>query len=153
MTNETNTDEGFKVLTEKPIELEKEEFFRIFIKNDSLDLTVKRVGKTYISKFKNDLGFKPSGFFIDYGFKLDETEYEIGISYNVGIPIKEETFKLTSGMNIFKILEIAIDLSKAKEIEVSKKFIDEKLTGIRFKATYGTGFNGGFIIKPIRLID
>lgn len=153
MNVENDTNQDFKILSEKPVELEKEEFFRMLIKNDSLDLTIKKVGKTHISKYKNDLGVNPSGFFIDYGFKLDETEYEIGIFYNVGIPVKEDVFKLTSGMNIFIISEIAIDLSKAKEIEISKKFIDEKLTGIRFKATYGTGYNGGFIIKPVKLID
>lgn len=144
-------DEGFKVLSEKPVELKKEEFFRLLAKQD-LDLTVKRVGKTYISKWKNDKEEYPSGFFIDYGFSLDETDYEVGISYNVGVPISEETFILTSGMNIFKILAVAIDLSKAKEIEVSKKFIDEKLTGIKFKGTLDSGFNG-FIIRPLGRLD
>lgn len=146
-------DNDFEILTEKPVELEKEEFFRKLIKNDSLDLTVKRIGKTYTSKWKNDRDEYPSGFFIDYGFSIDNVEYEVGINYNVGKPIEEDVFVLTSGMNIFKILEIAIDLSKADKIRVSKRFIDEKLTGIRFKATYGTGFNGGFIIKPIKVLD
>ena len=152
MTIEENIDE-FEVLSEKPVELDKDEFFKYLIKNDFLDLTILRIGKTYISKFKNDEGFKPSGFFIDYAFKLNGNEYQVGISYNLGIPLEEDVFKISSGMNIFKILEIAIDLSKAKEIKVSKKFIDEKLTGIRFKATYGKGYNGSFIIKPVKRLD
>ena len=50
MNVENNTDQDFKILSEKPVELEKEEFFRMLIKNDSLDLTIKKVGKTHISK-------------------------------------------------------------------------------------------------------
>lgn len=142
----------FEILTEKPVELEKEEFFKYLAKNETLDLTVKRIGKTYVSKWKNDKDEYPSGFFIDYGFSINGNDYEVGISYNLGIPIEEDVFILKSGMNIFKILEIAIDLSKAKEIKVSKKFIEETLTGIRFKAALGSGFNG-FIIKPVKRLD
>lgn len=149
MNDEINND--FEILTEKPVELKKDEFYRLLAKQD-LDLTVLRVGKTYISKWKNDKEEYPSGLFIDYGFKLDEVDYEVGISYNLGVPISDETFKLTEGMNLFKILAIAIDLSKAKEIKVSKKFIDEKLTGIKFKGTLDSGFNG-FIIRPLGRID
>ena len=147
---EDNND--FEILTEKPVELDKEEFFKYLAKNETLDLTVKRIGKTYVSKWKNDKDEYPSGFFIDYGFSINNNDFEVGISYNLGIPIEEDVFILKSGMNIFKILEIAIDLSKAKEIKVSKKFIEETLTGIRFKAALGSGFNG-FIIKPIRRLD
>ena len=143
----------FEILTEKQVELDKEEFFRCLAKNGTLDLTVKRIGKTYTSKWKNDKqNDYPSGFFIDYGFAIDNTDFEVGISYNVGVPLEEDVFELTSGMNIFKILEIAIDLSKAKEVKVSKKFIEEKLTGIRFKAALGSGFNG-FIIKPVERLE
>lgn len=143
----------FEILTEKPVELKKEEFFKCLAKNGTLDLTVKRIGKTYTSKWKNEKEDDyPSGFFIDYGFEIKETDFEVGISYNVGIPLEEDVFVLTSGMNIFKILGIAIDLSKAKEVKVSKKFIDETLTGIRFRAALGSGFNG-FIINPVKLLD
>ena len=143
----------FEILDERPVELNKEEFFKIMAKNESLDLTVKRIGRTYTSKWKNDKEKDyPSGFFIDYGFKLNNIDYEVGISYNVGVPVDEETFILTSGMNIFKILAVAIDLSKANTIKVSKKFIEDKLTGLRFKATLRTGFNG-FVIKPIRKLN
>ena len=146
-------DNDFEIITEKPIELEKEEFFRYLAKNETLDLTVKRIGKTYTSKWKNEKEDEyPSGLFIDYGFSINNTDYEVGISYNLGIPIEEDFFILSSGMNIFKILEIAIDLTKAKEIKVSKKFIDETLTGIRFKAALGSGYNG-FIIKPVRRLN
>jgi len=146
-------DNDFEILTEKPVELDKEEFFRCLAKNGTLDLTVKRIGKTYTSKWKNEReNDYPSGFFIDYGFVIKDTDFEVGISYNLGVPIEEDVFILTSGMNIFKILEIAIDLSKAKEVKVSKKFIEEKLTGIRFKAALGSGFNG-FIIKPVERLE
>lgn len=142
----------FEVLTEKPVELKKDEFFKLLAKQD-LDLTILRVGKTYISKWKNEKANDfPSGCFIDYGFNIDNVEYEVGISYNLGVPIDEETFILSSGMNIFKILNIATDLSKAKEIKVSKKFIEESLTGIRFKATLDSGFNG-FVIRPLGRIE
>ena len=143
----------FEILTEKPVELDKEEFFKCLAKNGTLDLTVKRIGKTYTSKWKNDREDEyPSGCFIDYGFVIKDTDFEVGISYNLGIAVEEDVFELTSGMNIFKILAVAIDLSKAKKIKVSKKFIDETLTGIRFKAALGSGFNG-FIIKPVKRLE
>ena len=144
----------FEILAEKPVELDKEEFYKCLAKNGTLDLTVKRIGKTYISKWKNDKQKDyPSGFFIDYGFNIKETDFEVGISYNVGVPVKEELFEITSGMNIFKILEIAIDLERVEKAKFSKKFIEESLVGIRFKATLGTGFNGGFIIKPLERLE
>ena len=143
----------FEILDERPVELNKEEFFKVLAKNESLDLTVKRIGKTYTSKWKNEKDKDyPSGFFIDYGFSVDNVEYEVGISYNVGVPIEEDVFKLTSGMNLFKILSVAVDLSKANTIKVSKGFIEEKLTGLKFKATLKTGFNG-FVINPVRRLD
>jgi len=154
MTFEENNDEGFKVLSEKPKEIDQEEFFKFLIKNDSLNLTIKRVGKTFISKVnKNNEGIKPSRFFIDYVFKVNGNEYQVGISYNVGVPVDEETFILTYRMNLFKILEVVIDLERVEKAEFTKKFIEEKLTGLRFKATYGKGSNGGYIIKPIRKLE
>lgn len=144
----------FEILAEKPVELDKEEFYKCLAKNGTLDLTVKRIGKTYISKWKNDKqNDYPSGFFIDYGFNIKETDFEVGISYNVGVPVKEELFEITSGMNIFKILEIAVDLKRVEKAKFSKKFIEESLVGIKFKATLGTGFNGGFIIKPLERLE
>ena len=144
----------FEILTEKPVELDKEEFFRCLAKNGTLDLTVKRIGKTYTSKWKNDREDEyPSGCFIDYGFVIKDTDFEVGISYNLGIAVEEDVFELTSGMNIFKILEIAIDLKRVEKAKFSKKFIEESLVGIKFKATLGTGFNGGFIIKPLERLE
>ncbi len=151
---ESFKENDFEIITEKPIELEKEEFFRFLAKNETLDLTVKRIGKTYTSKWKNEKEEEyPSGFFIDYGFNIKETDFEVGISYNVGVPVDEDVFELTSGMNIFKILEIAIDLKRVEKAKFSKKFIEESLVVIKFKATLGTGFNGGFIIKPLKRLD
>lgn len=112
-TETTSIEDGLKIVTEKAIELKKNEFFKILTKSDGLILTIERLGNTYISKFKNDKGVKPSGFFIDYSFTYENKDYEVGITYNVGVPIAEETFLLTSGMNIFKILGVATDLSRS----------------------------------------
>ena len=89
---EDNND--FEILTEKPVELDKEEFFKYLAKNETLDLTVKRIGKTYVSKWKNDKDEYPSGFFIDYGFSINNNDFEVGISYNLGIPREEDVFIL-----------------------------------------------------------
>ena len=70
-----------------------------------LTLTISRLGVTFTSKWKNDKGETPSGFFIDYNFSTDGHDYTVGIYYNVGIPISEETFILTSGMNISSSLK------------------------------------------------
>ncbi len=157
MENETldNTTEktGLEIITEKAVELKKDEFFNMLKREPKgLELTVDRVGKVYKSKWANDNGKYPSGCFIDYSFTKDSTDYEVGISYNLGLPVAEDTFKLTSGMNIFKILEVAIDLSKAEEIKVTKDFIDKTLTGIKFIGEIDSGYNG-FIIKPVKLIE
>ena len=117
-----------------------------------LTLTISRLGNTYTSKWKNDKGETPSGFFIDYTFSIDDKDYQVGINYNVGVPISEETFILTSGMNIFKILAVAIDLSTAKQIKVTKSFLIDKLEGLTFQGELGQGFNS-FIIKPIKRIE
>lgn len=146
--------EGFEIVTEKAIELDKKQFFKMLAAAEKgLILTIERVGNTYISKFKNDKGIRPSGFFIDYSFLKDSKKYEIGISYNVGKPIAEETFKLTSGMNIIKILSIVNpNIKKAEEVKVTKKYIEDSLTGIKFKAEIGTAYNGGFLIEPVELL-
>ena len=146
-------EDGLKIVTTKAVELNKQEFYKILAKSDGLILTIERLGNTYISKFKNDKGVKPSGFFIDYSFSYENKDYEVGITYNVGVPIAEETFLLKSGMNIFKILAVATDLSKAKEIEVTKEFLEKKLTGLKFSAEVGTSYNGGMLIDPVKKIE
>lgn len=146
-------EDGLKIVTTKAVELNKQEFYKILAKSDGLILTIERLGNTYISKFKNDKGVKPSGFFIDYSFSYENKDYEVGITYNVGVPIAEETFLLKSGMNIFKILAVATDLSKAKEIEVTKEFLERKLTGLKFSAEVGTSYNGGMLIDPVKKIE
>ena len=55
-------------------------------------------------------------------------------------------------MNIFKILAVAIDLSTAKQIKVTKSFLIDKLEGLTFQGELGQDFNS-FIIKPIRKIE
>ena len=124
---------------------------RIATHQHGLTLTISRLGVTFTSKWKNDNGEKPSGFSIDYNFSTDGHDYTVGIYYNVGVPISEETFILTSGMNIFKILAVAIDLSTAKQIKVTKSFLIDKLEGLTFQGELGQGFNS-FIIKPIKRI-
>ena len=146
-------EDGLKIVTTKAVELNKQEFYKILAKSDGLILTIERLGNTYISKFKNDKGVKPSGFFIDYSFSYENKDYEVGITYNVGVPIAEETFLLKSGMNIFKILAVATDLSKAKEIEVTKDFLERKLTGLKFSAEVGTSYNGGMLIDPVKKVE
>ena len=56
-------------------------------------------------------------------------------------------------MNIFKILAVATDLTKAKEIEVTKEFLERKLTGLKFSAEVGTSYNGGMLIDPVKKIE
>ena len=146
-------EDGLKIVTTKAVELNKQEFYKILAKSDGLILTIERLGNTYISKFKNDKGVKPSGFFIDYSFNYENKDYEVGITYNVGVPIAEETFLLKSGMNIFKILAVATDLTKAKEIEVTKEFLERKLTGLKFSAEVGTSYNGGMLIDPVKKFE
>lgn len=153
MNTNNNKIEGLEITVEKPIELNKEEFFNILKKEpEGLALTIERVGKTFKSKWKNDNGTTSSGCFIDYTFTKDSKNYAVGISYNLGVPIAEEKFKLTSGMNIFKILAVATDLSKAEEIKVTKEFIENTLTGVKFNGEIDSGFNG-FIIKPVERLE
>lgn len=152
-TETTSIEDGLKIVATKSIELKKQEFYKILAKSDGLTLTIERLGNTFISKFKNDKGVKPSGFFIDYSFTYENKDYEVGITYNVGVPIAEETFLLTSGMNIFKILAVATDLTTAEEVEVTKDFLENKLTGLTFKAEIGTSYNGTFLINPVGKVE
>lgn len=151
---EENVIEGLEIVTEKATELDKKKFFKMLAgAEEGLNLTIERIGNTYISKFKNDKGIRPSGCFIDYSFTKGSKSYEVGISYNLGKPVAEETFILTSNMNIFKILEVANpDLKKADKVKVTKKFIEDSLTGISFKAEVGSSYNGGFLIEPVELL-
>ena len=145
-------EDGLEIITEKAVELKKDDFFKLLAsKPEGLELTIDRLGNTYTSKWANDKGETPSGFFIDYSFTNNNKEYQVGISYNVGVPVAEETFILKSGMNLFKILAVATDISKAKEVKVTKKFLEDTLTGISFIGKVGAGFNS-FIIEPVRKI-
>ena len=148
-----NKVEGLEIVTTKAIELEKKEFFKLLAKADKgLILTIDRVGNSFKSKYANDNGIYPSGIFIDYSFTVGTKEFEIGIYYNLGVPTAEDKFILNSNMNIFKIIGVATDLSKAEEIKVTEKFIQDLLTGIKFKAEIGTSYNGGFLIEPTELL-
>ena len=150
MNMNNNKIEGLEITVEKPIGLNKEEFFNILKKEpEGLALTIERIGETFKSKWINDNGTISFGCFIDYTFTKDSEKYEVGISYNLGVPIAEETFKLTSGMNMFKILAVATDLSRAEEIKVTKEFIVNTLTGVKFIGEIDSGFNS-FIIKPVK---
>ena len=152
--NEINIEEaveGLEIVTTKATELDKKDFFKMLMKSEEgLVLTVERVGKVFKSKFTNDNGVKPCGIFLDYAFYTNSTDYIVGIYYNLGVPISEQYFKLTSNMNIFKILAVANpDLDSAEEIKVTVEYIQKLLTGITFKAEVGTSYNGGFLIEPI----
>lgn len=150
-TEETTVEE-FEIVATKRTEIDKEKFFKLLAKHEEITLTIDRVGKVGKSKYKNNNGVYPFGCFIDYTFTVENTDYEIGIYYNLGVPTVENKFKLSSGFYIFKLLEIVVDLSEADEIAVNETFISNKLTGIKFKATLGTSKNG-FYIKPIKLIS
>lgn len=145
------TVEEFEIVATKRTEIDKEKFFKLLAKHEEIILTIDRIGKVGQSKFKNNKGFYPYGCFIDYNFSVENTDYEIGIYYNLGVPTAEDKFILTSGFYIFKLLEIVVDLSEADEIAVNETFISNKLTGIKFKATLGSSKNG-FYIKPIELL-
>lgn len=145
--------EGLEITATKSIELDKKEFFKMLVKAEKgLVLTIDRVGNSFKSKYANDNGIKPSGIFIDYSFTQDSKDYEVGIYYNLGIP-SENKFKLSSNMNLFKILAITVDLSEADEIKVTEDFIQKTLTGIKFLAEDGTSYNGGFLIEPVELLE
>ena len=148
-----NEVEGLEIVTTKAVELDKKEFFKLLAKSeDGLALNIDRVGNAFKSKYTNDKGIKPSGIFIDYTFTYKEKDYEIGIYYNLGVPTPEGKFKLNSNMNIFKIINVATDLSTAEEIKVTEEFIQNTLTGATFKAEIGTSYNGTFLIEPIELL-
>ena len=151
-SKEEPVEEEFEIVATKRTKIDKDKFFKLLAKHDTLNLTIDRVGKVGKSKFKNNDGVYPYGCFIDYYFSVENTDYEIGIYYNLGVPTSEEKFKLASGYYIFKLLEIVVDLSEAEEISVNESFISNKLTGIKFKATLGSSKNG-FYIKPVELID
>ena len=148
-----NNIEGLEIVTTKAVELKKKDFFKMLAKaEDGLALTIDRVGNSFKSKYSNDNGLYPSGIFIDYTFTYEKKDYEIGIYYNLGVPIAEKKFKLTSGMNVFKIIGVATDISTAEEITVTEEFIQDTLTGVTFLAEIGTSYNGGFLIEPISLV-
>lgn len=150
--NVKTTEEEFEIVATKRTEINKEEFFKLLAKHESINLTIDRIGKVGKSKYSNKDGTYSYGCFIDYTFTVEKTDYEIGIYYNLGVPTAEGKFKLTSGMYIFKILEIVVDLSLAEEITVNEIFISNKLTDVTFKATLGTSKHG-FYIKPVELLD
>lgn len=160
-TNEEVTVEGLEIVTEKAVELNKKDFFKMLAAaEDGLTLTIDRVGKVFRSKYANNNGLYPFGCFVDYTFKKDSKNYGIGIYYNLGVPLDVAInvedlykFKLTSNMNLFKILAITVDLSEAEEIVVTNEFIEDSLTGITFKAEIGTSYNGTFLIEPTELIS
>ena len=149
-TEETTVEE-FEIVATKRTEIDKEKFFKLLAKHEEITLTIDRVGKVGRSKYKNNNGVYPFGCFVDYTFSAENTDYEIGIWYNLGVPTPENKFTLTSGFYIFKLLEIVVDLSKAEEITVNELFISNKLTGIKIKATLGTSKNG-FYVKPVELL-
>ena len=151
--NNTTNVEGLEITVTKATELNKTDFFKMLAgAEEGLTLTIDRVGNVFKSKYSNDNGIKPSGIFIDYSFTKDSKPYEIGIYYNLGVA-SENKFKLSSNMNVFKILAVAVDLSEADEIKVTEEFIQKTLTGITFKAEVGTSYNGGFLIEPVVLFE
>ena len=143
--------EEFEIVTTKRTKINKDKFFKLLAKHDNLNLTIDRVGKVGKSKFKNNDGTYSYGCYIDYYFSVENTDYEIGIWYNLGVPTNDK-FTITSDYYIFKLLEIVVDLSEAEKITINETFISNKLTGIKFKATLGSSKNG-FYIKPVELIS
>lgn len=148
---------GFEI-TEKAVELKKKDFFKMLAKaEEGLILTIERVGKIFISKYDSN----KVGCFIDYSFSDEKNNYEIGIYYSLGKPVIADydsegqpiyKVKITEGMNIFKILAVAVDLSKAKDLTATEELIKETLEGIIFKAEVGTAYNGGLLIEPVELL-
>lgn len=143
------TVEGFEIVTEKATELDKKQFFKMLAgAEEGLILTIDRVGKFFNSKYDSN----KTGCFIDYSFNKDSKNYEIGIYYNLGKATEEGKVILNSNMNVFLILAVAVDLSEADEIKVTEEFIQNTLTGIKFKAEVGTSYNGTFLIEPVELV-
>lgn len=155
----TNVIEGLEIVTEKATELDKKQFFKMLAKAENgLTLTIDRVGSFFNSKYDSN----KIGCFIDYTFTADSKKYEIGIYYNLATPTIADydekgnpiyKVKLTSNMNIFKILAVAVDLSEADEIKVTEGFIQKTLTGITFLAEVGSSYNGTFLIEPVELLE
>ena len=47
-------DNGLEIITEKAIEITKKDFFKLLAsKSEGLELTITRLGTTFISKWKN----------------------------------------------------------------------------------------------------
>lgn len=150
-------EEGIEFI-EEPEELSKEEFFNLLeAKPEGLELTITRLGKTYESRYKDQQGKTRKAFFIDYTFKLGDQPKQVGINYNLGTEVAENTFSIGSQSNLFKLLEIAIpELPKAKRIRITKEKLEEKLVGLKFigqaKLIHGMA-NSFYIIEPIRKIE
>lgn len=146
--------DGLEIVTEKAENLKKKQFYKMLAgAEEGLTLTIDRVGNVYKSKYPNDDGTFSSRIFIDYSFTKDSKKYEVGIDYNLKLPNPEGKFTLNPNFNIFLILGVAVDLSKADEIKVTEEFIQRTLTGITFKAEIGTSFNGTFLIEPTERIS
>ena len=146
--------DGLEIVTEKAENLKKKQFYKMLAgAEEGLTLTLDRVGNVYKSKYPNDDGTFSSRIFIDYSFTKDSKKYEVGIDYNLKLPNPEGKFTLNPNFNIFLILGVAVDLSKADEIKVTEEFIQRTLTGITFKAEIGTSFNGTFLIEPTERIS
>ena len=146
--------DGLEIVTEKAENLKKKQFYKMLAgAEEGLTLTIDRVGNVYKSKYPNDDGTFSSRIFIDYSFTKDSKKYEVGIDYNLKLPNSEGKFTLNPNFNIFLILGVAVDLSKADEIKVTEEFIQRTLTGITFKAEIGTSFNGTFLIEPTERIS
>ena len=146
---------GFEI-TEKAVELNKKDFFKMLAKADEgLILTIERVGKIFISKYDSN----KVGCFIDYSFSDETNNYEIGIYYSLGKPVIADydpegqpiyKVKITKDMNLFKIVAgIYKNLAKAKDFKATEELLKDKLTGVTFKAEVGTSYNGGFLIEPV----
>lgn len=142
--------EGLEIVTEKATELDKKQFFKMLAgAEEGLILTIDRVGSFFNSKYdKNKIGC-----FIDYSFIKNSDNYEIGIYYNLGKSTEDNKLLLNSNMNIFLILAIVVDLTKADEIKVTEEFIQKTLTGVTFKAEIRTSYNGTFLIEPVELLE
>lgn len=145
-----NPVEGLEIIVEKTTKITKESFFKILARSeDGLTLTIVNVSHFFNSKY--DIG--KQGCFIDYSFTKDSKNYEIGIYYNLGKSTPEGEVILNRKMNIFLILAIVTNLTEADTIKVSENFVNKTLTGIKFKAEIGTAYNGGFLIKPMKLLE
>lgn len=139
----------------------KEEFYKIIEKQpEGVELTIINVSKPKISKYqdKNNLSNKKKMYlFIDYCFKMNLKYKKIGFSYELGYPIKENTYKLKNNSLLFKLLCLTTPNLKGlsgANIEYNK--LSEKLTDLKFIATTeltkGKDNSYKYILKPVRLI-